>query len=123
MAINPYKLGRILQTFVSTTPDVEGAAMITPDGLLLAASLPVDMDDERVSAISAAMLSLGERIGHELNRGTIARIYVDGNHGLSLLTRCGEEAVFLVLASKAVKPGLLKLEIQRTVNQFNLFLS
>jgi hypothetical protein len=97
--------------------------MITPDGLTLAASLPVDMDDERVSAISAAMLSLGERIGKELARGTIDRIDVEGNHGLSMLTRCGEEAVFLVLASKAAKPGLLKLEIKRTITQLNLLLS
>jgi predicted regulator of Ras-like GTPase activity (Roadblock/LC7/MglB family) len=123
MAINPYKLGRILQTFVSNTPDVQGAAMITPDGLPIAASLPVDMDDERVSAISAAMLSLGERIGNELARGTIASICVEGNHGLSILTSCGEDAVFVVLASKAAKPGLLKLEIKRTITQLNLFLS
>ncbi|MFP4120020.1 MAG: roadblock/LC7 domain-containing protein [Coleofasciculus sp.] len=122
MAINPYKLGRILQTFVSNTPDVQGAAMITPDGLPIAASLPVDMDDERVSAISAAMLSLGERIGKELARGTIARISVEGNHGLSILTSPGL-AVFLVLASKTAKLGLLKLEIKRTITQFNLFLA
>jgi predicted regulator of Ras-like GTPase activity (Roadblock/LC7/MglB family) len=53
MAINSQKLGHILQTFVSTTADVQGAAMVTPDGLPLASSLPGGMDDERVSAMSA----------------------------------------------------------------------
>ncbi|MEQ8756525.1 MAG: roadblock/LC7 domain-containing protein [Coleofasciculus sp. G1-WW12-02] len=123
MAINPYKLGGILKTFVSNTPEVEGAAMITPDGLPLAASLPVGMNDERVSAISAAMLSLAERIGKELIGGEIDRICVESNQGLSILTRCGQEAVFLVLASQAAKPGLLRLEIQRTIAKINLFLS
>ncbi|NEP55613.1 MAG: diacylglyceryl transferase [Symploca sp. SIO2G7] len=115
MAINSEKLGQILQNFVTTTSDVQGAAMVTPDGLPLASSLPGGMDDERVSAMSAAMLSLGERIGKELVRGSIDRIYVEGNEGFSILTSCGEDAVFLVLAGKAAKQGVLMLEIKRTL--------
>jgi hypothetical protein len=115
MAINIQKLGYILQNFVSTTPDVQGAAMVTPDGLPLASSLPGGMDEERVSAMSAAMLSLGDRIGRELARGEIDRIYVEGEEGFSILTSCGEDAVFLVLASKAAKQGVLMLEIKRTL--------
>jgi hypothetical protein len=115
MAINSEKLGHILQNFVTTTADVEGAAMVTPDGLPLASSLPGGMDDERVSAMSAAMLSLGDRIGKELVRGEIDRIYVEGEQGFSILTSCGQDAVFLVLASKAAKQGVLMLEIKRTL--------
>ncbi|MBE9124592.1 MULTISPECIES: roadblock/LC7 domain-containing protein [unclassified Coleofasciculus] len=117
MAINTEKLGYILQTFVTATSDVQGAAMVTPDGLPLASSLPGGMDDERVSAMSAAMLSLGERIGRELARGAIDRIYVEGEEGFSILTSCGEDAVFLVLASKAAKQGVLMLEIKRTLSE------
>lgn len=115
MAINSQKLAHILQNFVSQTADVQGAAMVTPDGLPLAASLPIGMDDERVSAMSAAMLSLGERIGKELARGDIDRIYVEGDDGFSILTSCGEDAVFLVLAGKSAKQGVLMLEIKRAI--------
>jgi hypothetical protein len=117
MAINSQKLGYILQNFVSTTSDVQGAAMVTPDGLPLASSLPGGMDDERVSAMSAAMLSLGERIGKELVRGEIDRIYVEGDEGFSILTSCGQDAVFLVLAGKGAKQGVLMLEIKRAIAQ------
>jgi hypothetical protein len=115
MAINIQKLGQLVQNFVATTSDVQGAAVVTPDGLPLASSLPGSMDEERVSAMSAAMLSLGERIGKELLGGETDRIYVEGDEGYSILTSCGEEAVFLVLASKAAKQGLLMLEIKRTL--------
>lgn len=115
MAINTEKLGHILQNFVTTTTDVQGAAVVTPDGLPLSTSLPGSMDEERVSAMSAAMLSLGERIGVELARGGIDRLYVEGNEGFSILTSCGQDAVFLVLAGKAAKQGVLMLEIKRTV--------
>ncbi len=122
MAINTAKLSSILQGFVSATNDVQGAALVTPDGLPLAATLPGSMDDERVSAMSAAMLSLGERIGQELSRGGIDRIYVEGNQGYGILTSCGEDAVFLVLASEAAKQGILMLEIKRAVNELKTVL-
>ncbi len=122
MAINTEKLGHILQNFVSTTLDVQGAAMVTPDGLPLASSLPGGMDDERVSAMSAAMLSLGERIGQELSRGEIDRIYVEGEEGYSILTSCGEDAVFLVLAGKSAKHGVLMLEIKRALTELRKLL-
>ena len=122
MAINTEKLGHILQNFVSTTLDVQGAAMVTPDGLPLASTLPGGMDDERVSAMSAAMLSLGDRIGRELARGEIDRIYVEGEEGFSILTSCGEDAVFLVLAGKSAKQGVLMLEIKRTLAELKKLL-
>ena len=122
MAINTEKLGIILQNFVTATSDVQGAALVTPDGLPLASTLPGAMDEERVSAMSAAMLSLGERIGQELARGSIDRIYVEGDKGYGLLTSCGDDAVLLVLADQKAKQGVLMLEIKRIVSEIKLIL-
>jgi predicted regulator of Ras-like GTPase activity (Roadblock/LC7/MglB family) len=115
MTINTAKIENILQNFVTGTSEVQGAALVSPDGLPLASSLPNEMDEERVSAMSAAMLSLGERIGSELSRGFLDRIYVEGDRGYGILTNCGEYAVLLVLASKAAKQGVLLLEIKRVI--------
>ncbi len=116
MAIDSARINRILQEFVSNTTHVQGVALVTPDGLPLATTLPTQMDDERVSAMSAAMLSLGERISSELSRGNIGRIFIEGEQGFGILTSCGDDAVFLVLASHAAKQGILMLEIRRTVD-------
>jgi len=117
MAIDTAKIESVLQTFVAGTNDVQGAALVTPDGLSLATCLPHGMDEERTSAMSAAMLSLGERIGRELGRGEIEKIYVEGDKGYCVLTGCGEDAVFLAFASQNVKQGLLLLEIKNAVSQ------
>lgn len=117
MGIDVKKITSVLDNFVSGTNDVQGASLVTPDGLALASSLPSGMDEERVAAMSAAMLSLGERIGKELARGSIDQIYVEGETGYGVLTSCGPDAVFLVLASKAVKQGLLMLEIKRALGE------
>ncbi|MDJ0747127.1 MAG: roadblock/LC7 domain-containing protein [Xenococcaceae cyanobacterium MO_167.B27] len=110
-------LTEIVQRFVAATPDIQGAALVTPDGLSLTSVLPTNMDEERTAAMSAAMLSLGERIGQELARGVVERILVEGEKGYSIMVGCGNEAVFLVLASKEAKQGLLFLQIKRTVQE------
>ncbi|MFS8852731.1 roadblock/LC7 domain-containing protein [Synechococcus sp. R5-16] len=110
---NLSSLQAILQRYVANTPEVQGAAVVTPDGLPLASTLPVGMDEERTSAMSAAMLSLGERIGRELGRGAIERVFVQGEKGYGVLTSCGPDAVLLTIASHEVKQGLLFLEIKR----------
>lgn len=123
MAIDATKLSAILQDFVSSTSDVQGAALVTPDGLSLSSVLPSGMDEERVAAMSAAMLSLGERIGSELVRGSIQQIYVEGEKGYGVLTGCGDDSVFLVLANHTAKQGLLMLEIRRAIGQIKPILT
>jgi uncharacterized protein len=100
MAINTQKLSSILHNFVTSTHDIQGAALVTPDGLPLAS----------------------ERIGMELSRGPIDRIYVEGDQGYGILSSCGEDAVFLVLASQSAKQGLLMLEIKRALAELKLAL-
>ena len=104
-----------LQDFISGSAEVQGAILASPDGLALASVLPIGMDEERTAAMSASMLSLGERIGRELARGSVDRIVVEGEKGYGVLVGCGFEAVLLVLANSAVKQGILFLEIKRAV--------
>jgi predicted regulator of Ras-like GTPase activity (Roadblock/LC7/MglB family) len=42
-----------------SSPDIEASAVVSVDGLTMASSLPADVEEDRVSAMSAAMLSLG----------------------------------------------------------------
>lgn len=123
MSINVEKLSQILTEFASTTSGIQGAALVTPDGLPLASTLPGKMDEERVSAMSASMLSLGERIGKELARGDVGRVSVEGEDGYGILTSCTEDAIFLVLAASDAKQGVLMLEIKRILEELRLVLS
>jgi uncharacterized protein len=103
----------ILQGFVNSSPDIQGAVVVTLDGLPLSSALGVGMDEERISAMSAAMISLGERIAKELSRGEIERLFVQGSTGYAILTSCGEDAVLVTLASNEAKQGMLFLEVKR----------
>lgn len=112
-----------LQNFVSGSADVQGAILASPNGVALASVLPKGMDEERTAAISASMLSLSERIGHELARGSVDRIVVEGEKGYGILVGCGHEAVLLVLASGVVKQGILFVEIKQAVSRISPMLA
>ncbi|MEC4887963.1 MAG: roadblock/LC7 domain-containing protein [Scytonema sp. PMC 1070.18] len=115
-------LQKQLQNFMSSTAEVQGAILASPDGIALASVLSVEIDEERSAAMSASMLSLAEQIGQELVRGPIDRIIMEGEKGYGVLVSCSQEAVLLVLASAAAKQGVLFLEIKQVVAQITPFL-
>lgn len=104
-----------LRDLQASSGDIEGAAIVSVDGLSMASSLQGGIEEDRVSAMSAAMLSLGERISNELGRGELEQVQVKGQSGYVILTAVGEEAVLTVLARKEAKLGLILLDVSRTV--------
>ena len=102
-----------LRDLKASSPDVEASAVVSVDGLTMASALPEDVEEDRVSAMSAAMLSLGERIATEMGRGNLDQVYIRGSTGYVILMSIGEEAVLTVLARKEAKLGLLFLDVRR----------
>lgn len=95
------------------SPDIIASAVVSVDGLTMASALPNDVEEDRVAAMSAAMLSLGERISGELGRGGLDEVYIRGEDGFVLLTAVGDEAVLTALARDEAKLGLIFLEMRR----------
>ena len=104
---------QILDDLNSSSADVEASALISTDGLMIASALPSGIDEDRVGAMSAALLSLGDRAGGELARGKIDRLLVQGVKGYVITTSAGGEAVLTILAKPNAKLGLIFLDIKR----------
>ncbi len=104
-----------LRDLQASSGDVEAAAIVSVDGLSMASLMPAGIEEDRVSAMSAAMLSLGERIAMELTRGELEQVNVKGVNGYVILTAVGEEAVLTVLARKDARLGLILLDVSRAV--------
>jgi uncharacterized protein len=102
-----------LRDMQAASPDIEASAVVSVDGLIMASALPAEVEEDRVSAMSAAMLSLGERISGELGRGGLEQVYIRGDSGYVILTSVGNEAVLTALAREQAKLGLIFLEMRR----------
>lgn len=105
-----------LRDLQSTTPEIEASAVVSVDGLIMASSLPGGIEEDRVSAMSAAMLALGERISGELRRGGLDQVYIRGKEGYVILMSIGEEAVLTTLVREGAKLGLIFLDMRRTAD-------
>ncbi|MEZ5451773.1 MAG: roadblock/LC7 domain-containing protein [Thiothrix sp.] len=110
-------LNTILSELNGSSADIEASAIISTDGLLIASLLPSGMDEDRVGAMSAAMLSLGDRTAEELTRGTLDQVLIKGDHGYTLMTHAGSEAVVTVLAKSNARLGLIFLDVRRAAEQ------
>jgi predicted regulator of Ras-like GTPase activity (Roadblock/LC7/MglB family) len=102
-----------LRDLQAGTPDIEASAVVSVDGLTMASSLPSGVDEDRISAMSAAMLSLGDRIASELRRGRLNQVYIRGTEGIIVLMAVGQDAVLTVMARNSAKLGLVFLDMKR----------
>lgn len=112
-----------LRELQAAAPDIIASALITADGLSLASALPSDVEEERVAAMSAAMLSLGERISSELRRGTFEEVYIRGDQGMVLLTSVGKDAVLTALSRSESKLGIIFLEMRRAAADLEAYVA
>lgn len=108
-------LSERLRDLQASSPDMEASAIVSVDGLAIASALPAEAEEDRVAAMSAAMLSLGERISRELSRGNLDQVYIKGDTGYVVLMAIGTEAVLTVLARKQAKLGLVFLDMRRAI--------
>ncbi len=104
-----------LKELQASTTALEASAVVSVDGLIMASSLPADIEEDRVSAMSAAMLSLGDRISAELRRGALEQVFIRGTNGYVILMSVGEDAVLTALAGSEAKLGLIFLDMRRAV--------
>jgi len=107
------RLEQAVRALLAQTPELEAAAVVSFDGLPMAAALPPPMDEDRVAAMSAALLSLGERAAAGLGRGELSQVYIEGDAGTVFLVSAEDEAVLVAVASKGAKTGMMLYEVRR----------
>jgi predicted regulator of Ras-like GTPase activity (Roadblock/LC7/MglB family) len=116
------RLDRILAELVGQVPEIEAASVVSFDGLPMASALPPGMDEDRVAAMSAALLSLGERAAEGLGRGELSQMYIEGENGNVFLVSADDEAVLVAVASRGAKVGMMLFEIRHAAKSLGAVL-
>jgi predicted regulator of Ras-like GTPase activity (Roadblock/LC7/MglB family) len=103
----------LLRDVEQRIPDLEGLSVVTKDGLPIASALNTKVDEDRISAMTAASLSLAERVVVELERGKMDEMIIKGSNGLIIIRDAGEYAVLTGIARSDAKLGLVLLDMRR----------
>lgn len=106
----------ILKKLNSTSADIQASAVMSRDGHSLATVLGDDINNVRLGAMCATLLSLGEKASVELKRGKLKQILIHGEEGYVLLLRIGEKAVLAVVSKPSANLGMMLVEARRTSN-------
>jgi predicted regulator of Ras-like GTPase activity (Roadblock/LC7/MglB family) len=110
-------LAAALDDFLAVSPDVEAAAIVSADGLPMASALPPYVEEDRLAAMSAALLTLGERAADGLGKGELAQVFVEGDNGYVVLMSAGHDAVLVSVTSRDTKVGLVLFEMRKAAKQ------
>ena len=111
------QLNVILHQFERNVPQVQATAIVSTDGLVIASRLPDQVEEDRVGAMGAAILSISARSGDELARGEMQRVLVEGEDGYLLIRSIGEDAILVALADKDVRLGMLFYECKQCIEK------
>ena len=110
-------LSRILRALQATSTEVEGSALISEEGAMIASALPQHVDEARVAGMSATLSSLGARAASELERGEIDEVLVRGKNGYAVMMSAGAGTLLLCLTQSAAKLGLVLSDMRRAAEQ------
>lgn len=108
------QLAATLDDFLTVSPDLEAAAVVSADGLPMASALPPHVEEDRLAAMSAALLTLGERAASGLGKGELSQVFVEGRNGYVVLMSAGSSAVLVAVTNKTAKVGLVLFEMRKT---------
>ncbi len=107
----------VLKSMKAESQDIEALSVVSLDGLPVASYLPNGADEDRVAALSATILSLGERAADELKKGSLEQTFVKGNDGYVIVPSVKNIAALMVVANKNAKLGMILLTLKKGMEQ------
>ena len=110
-------LNGALTELQASSGDIEACAIVSEDGLIIASLLPQGVEESRIAAMCAAMLSMGERTTGELKRGSLELLFLRGDSGYVITLRAGKHAVLVAMARKEARLGLIFFDLTKTADK------
>ena len=98
-------LDDFLKKLLGANPGVKSAAIVSTEGLPITSALPYGVDETKIAAMIAALLSLSKMAIIQMKKGDFDQMYIKGSEGYILVMQVGSNAVLAVFATKDVRLG------------------
>ncbi|MEJ2398379.1 MAG: roadblock/LC7 domain-containing protein, partial [Gammaproteobacteria bacterium] len=103
----------ILGRLNSVSKEIEASAVMTRDGLTLASKIRDDVNQDRLGAMCASLLSLSDKTAKELSRGKLKQVLLEGDQGCVLIVHIGQRAVLAVVSKPSSNLGMVFVEARK----------
>lgn len=94
-------------------PEVDGAALISPEGLPLASRLDGSQDPEALAALVITLVRTGRQLADAAGRPDPERLVLETTAGMLLACPLADGALLLVLANPQAEVGQLLYDLRQ----------
>lgn len=111
------KLKAVLADLRERSDDVLSSALLTEDGIMLAADIANKNAEDRLAAMSAAVLSIGGRMSSDILNDATERVMIKSKAGYLVVTQVAQEMLLAVIAKSDAKLGMVFHDIEKVAKQ------
>ena len=109
---------QILRELRETNDEIEGAALLTSEGMLLAHNLASNIRPEKIAGLSAALLWMGKKATSALQNGVYQELQLQGAEHSMLLFDVGK-SVLAVTVKPGANLGMVNLDARSSLEAIN----
>ncbi len=103
----------------AASPDVTGACVVSRDGLIIAAELAEDTDEELVGAMAATALASAERLSREWLHGDLRQTWLVTSAGQVAIALLPGDAALMLMVRPEANAGLVQLGLRQAVAELS----
>lgn len=101
------------------TGDIESAAIISIDGLMVRSRMLDSHNEDIFAAMSATMLGAAQTAASEFNKGNPSRIIAETSSGMLIVTGATPSSILSVQTTQNAGLGLILIEIDKAAVKLN----
>lgn len=103
----------------ASNPDILGCALVSEDGLPIFSVIPGEIEEDSMSAMSATLYALGERVISDLTSGNLEQVYVKGDQGYVVISSVGQIGTLAVIAKPTAKLGYVLMVLRQVISDLS----
>jgi predicted regulator of Ras-like GTPase activity (Roadblock/LC7/MglB family) len=104
---------------LNKTVGINGSMIVGKDGIIIAADLNANLEDETVGALAASIMDTVEKSMERLSNENLRQITVEASKGKLFLTDVGI-GILAVTTDPQVNVGLVRLEIKNAAERIKI---
>ncbi len=106
----------ILKETLDSDPSFKTLILVSVDGLPLSSASRMELDEEKLAAVSSLAISTIEKVSKDMEIGGLKETIVRGEDGVVFIYNLNNEGVLVALADKTVKLGLALYQLKNASN-------
>ncbi len=115
MASRSEQINSILEQLVSNNGnDINGAALISSDGILISSRMSTDVNADRMGAIAATMMGVTTRVVNDLKIGKANEAIVNAESGYLLVMPVATQMILAIILRQHANLGMIRIEARET---------